>query len=146
MVIHAGIDGFSRLPVYCHCSNNNRAETVLSLFMEAVEMYGLPSRVRCGENTQVGMYMLTHPLRGTDRGSIICGRSQRVERYWRDLFSGCTSLFYDLFYHLEDAGILDIYTFGAYIYLPLINYSLSNFTAAWSNHPMSSMRGMSPLA
>ena len=63
-MIHGAIDGFSRLPVYCHCSSNNRADTVLALFIDAVSRFGLPSRVRCdrgGENTMVGSYMLNHP-------------------------------------------------------------------------------------
>ena len=58
-VIHAGIDGYSRLPVYCHCSTDNRAQAVLQLFQGAVDMYGLPSRVRCDrgvENYDVGYY------------------------------------------------------------------------------------------
>ena len=154
-MIHAGIDGYSRLPVYCHCSSNNEAQTVLSHFLSAVDTFGLPSRVRCdrgGENTLVGYYMLSHPLRGTDRGSIICGRSvhnQRIEQFWRDVFIGCVSLFYHLFYHLEDAGILNnddpvhIWCLH-FIYLPFINSSLANFVDAWSFHPMSSANGLSP--
>ena len=35
MVIHAGIDGYSRLAVCC-CSTNNLASTMLALFREAV--------------------------------------------------------------------------------------------------------------
>lgn len=31
-VIHVGIDGFSRLIIYCQCSNINRSQTVLTLF------------------------------------------------------------------------------------------------------------------
>lgn len=38
--MHAGIDGFSRVPVYLQCSNNNRAETVLKLFQVAVSEWG----------------------------------------------------------------------------------------------------------
>ena len=30
-VIHAGIDGYSRMVVFIHCSTNNRAETKLLL-------------------------------------------------------------------------------------------------------------------
>jgi hypothetical protein len=105
-VTHAGVDGFSRIPVFCSCSDNNRSDTVLQLFTQAVEKYGLPSRVRCDrgtENYSVAYFMLEHPLRGPDRGSIIAGRSvhnQRVERFWRDLFVSCVSVFYHLFYHL----------------------------------------------
>ena len=70
--------------VYLCASTNNRASTVHSLFMEAVERFGLPSRVRCdegGENVMVSRHMLHY--RGTDWGSMITGTSvhnQRIER------------------------------------------------------------------
>lgn len=37
MVIHGGIDGFSRCIVYLQCSHNNKADTVLNLFVEATQ-------------------------------------------------------------------------------------------------------------
>ena len=98
LVIHAGIDGYSRMVVFIHCSTNNRAETVLNLFESAVHAYGLPSRVRTdkgGENVRIAEFMLNHPLRGPGRGSHLTGRSvhnQRIERFWRDLFTACTCL------------------------------------------------------
>ena len=45
IVVHGGIDGYSRLPIFIKASNNNRADTVLQCFLNAVEKYGLPSRV-----------------------------------------------------------------------------------------------------
>ena len=99
LIVHGGIDGYSRMITYLHCSSNNRSETVLSLFEEATHRLGLPSRVRCDmgvENRAVSMYMLSHPLRGPNRNSVLVGRSvhnQRIERLWRDVFSGVLSLF-----------------------------------------------------
>ena len=69
-------------------SNNNKAETVLSAFTNAVETYGLPSRVRAdkgGENVQVAWFMLNHPQRGPGQGSFITGQLLNTihEAYWR---------------------------------------------------------------
>ena len=75
IVIHAFIDGFSRFVTGVRASNNNRAETVLSLFLDIIEEHGLPSRVRGDhgtENLHVAAYM--EVARGLGRGSYIWGR------------------------------------------------------------------------
>ena len=58
---HAGVDSFSRLIVFMHCSDNNRSSTVYKYFLEAMRKYGLPSRVRTDqgrENIMVAQHML----------------------------------------------------------------------------------------
>lgn len=56
MVVHGGIDGYSRMIIYLACSTNNKSLTVQKLFKEATEKFGVPSRVRSdkdGENVLV---------------------------------------------------------------------------------------------
>lgn len=153
--MHGAVDGYLRIPVYLCCSNNNRAETVLRLFKDAVDVYGLPSRIpsdKGGENRAVSMFMLTHPLRGPGRGSVIVGKSvhnQRIERMWRDVFQGVLGLYRDLFYHLELLSLLDpcsdvdIFSLH-YVFLPRINNSLKEWSEAWMKHPIRSENGLSP--
>lgn len=45
VVIHGGIDGYSRLLMFLKASTNNRADTMLHVFEEGVVEFGLPSRV-----------------------------------------------------------------------------------------------------
>lgn len=59
MVIHGGIDGFSRLIVYLRCSFNNRADTVFNLFVSACNDVGIPAHVRSdrgSENVLVAIF------------------------------------------------------------------------------------------
>ncbi len=147
------MDGYSRLSLYLHCSDNNRASTVYASFLKAVQKYGLPSRVRSdegGENTLVGRHMIE--CRGEDRGSMIVGSSvhnQRIERFWRDMHRCVTQLYYRLFYHLEYEGLLDnlnekhLYALHA-VYMPRINKSLTEFGDGWNNHSIRTEHGKTP--
>ena len=156
MVIHGGIDGYSRLITYLRVSSNNCASTVLSAFSAAVEEYGTPSRIRIdkgGENALVSLYMIEHPERGPDRHSVIAGRSvhnQRIERLWRDLYSGCVCLFYNFFYFLEEIGLLDVSsTLDLYalhfVFLPVIQTQLCIFQDGWANHSLRTERYRTPF-
>ena len=155
IVVHGGIDGYSRLPVYLHASTDNKADTVLNCFQSAVQLHGLPSRVRCdkgGENVKVSQFMLSHPLRGPGRNSCITGRSvhnQRIERFWRELYPACIAIYYTLFWSLEDSELLnrddqiDLFCLH-YVFLPRINHSLHNFREAYSHHPLRTAYSRSP--
>ena len=69
--------------MYLSCQDNNRADTVFELFVNAVELLGLPSWVctdRGGENVDMATFMLRHPLRGSGKGSFITGQSVYNQR------------------------------------------------------------------
>ena len=154
LITHVCIDGKTRLIVYASCCNNNKADTVLSLFQNGVEKWGLPSRVRCDygmENFYVGQYMIEH--RGEGRGSIITGSSvhnSRVERAHRDVYSGVLAFYARIFEAMEDESILDIsddvHLFSLHhVYSPRINRSLEEFIQQMNNHPVSTENNQSPL-
>ena len=83
---------------------------------------------------------------------MITGRSthsQRIERLWRDVFEGVLSLYYQLFYFIEDQGILDplnnIHIAALHhVYLPRINEKLELWRNTWARHRVRTIRS-SPL-
>ena len=153
IVIHGGIDGYSRKIVYLGASDNNRSDTVLKHFQSATLFYGWPLRVRSdygGENVDVARCMIN--ARGPGHQSHMAGASvhnQRIERLWRDTFRCVCHLYYSLFYEMETCDLLnptdeiDIFCLH-YVYIPRINFQLNTFMHTWNNHPMRTEHGMSP--
>ncbi|XP_071822158.1 uncharacterized protein [Apostichopus japonicus] len=155
-VIHGGIDGYSRISVFLRCASNNRAETMLSSFQRGVLDFGLPAKVRSdkgGENVLVCSFMMNHPLRGPESKPFITGRSvhnQRIERLWRDVFTGCASTYYTLFSKLEDDGQLDIaddidLMALHLVFLPIINDHLGIFQRSHMHHKIRTANNKTPL-
>ncbi|KAA0706662.1 hypothetical protein E1301_Tti014012 [Triplophysa tibetana] len=154
LVIHGAIDGYSRLITYLNCNANNRAATVLTQFLKATCVYGLPSRVRSdhgGENTQVALFM--NVVHGVEHRSHITGESvhnQRIERLWRDVFLHVLHSFYNEFYSLEDNGTLDpandVHKLSLHlVYLPEIQSRLSRFREAWNHHCLRTEHNRTPF-
>ena len=75
IVLHAFVDGYSRFVTGIRASNNNRAETVYKLFLDLIDIHGLPSRIR-GDHGIENLIVATHmeAVRGVARGSYIWGR------------------------------------------------------------------------
>ena len=55
IVIHGPIDGHSRIIMNLQCNNNNLAGTVLHLFLDAISIHSLLSRVRADFGVKILM-------------------------------------------------------------------------------------------
>jgi len=152
-VIHGCIDGFSRLVIYLHCCDNNFSHTVRQLFENSVQQFYWPRRVRSDqgmENIEVARVMLRKY--GTSSKPFITGLSvhnQRIERLWKDVINYVVGYFRDLFYEMEDNGILDpndevdlisLY----YAFNSKINKSLTCFICNWNNHALRTESSQTP--
>ena len=128
IVLHGGIDGYSRLIVYLQASTDNKAQTVLKQFKEAVTKYNLPSRVRSDqglENAEVVRFMVVMVV-----GASV--HNQRIERLWRDVNRVLVSRFLNIFLYLEYIQWLDpdneIHLMALHAtYIPLINLAIEQF-------------------
>lgn len=76
IIIHGFIDGYSRFVTGIRANDNNRATTVLAVFLEeVVTHHGTPRRVRGDhgtENVRVAEWM--EALYGQEHGAYIWGR------------------------------------------------------------------------
>ena len=126
----------------------------MSLFLGGVENFGLPLRVRCDhgmENICVAQFMLER--RGLNSRSVITGVSvhnQRIERLWAELNRVVCRHFINIFYFMEEHGILDslneLHLFCQhYVYLPRILRAVTELINQWNNHGLSTKGGATPL-
>ncbi|XDV11230.1 hypothetical protein PO909_000223 [Leuciscus waleckii] len=152
-VIHGAIDGHSQLITYLNCNTDNCASTVLSQFIQATCLYGLPSRVRSdhgGENLQVALFM--NLVQGLQRRSHITGESvhnQRIEGLWRDVFLHVLQSIYSMFYSLEDSELLDpsndLHKVSlSVVFLPQIQARLQHLKEAWNHHALRTENNKTP--
>ena len=154
IVLHHGIDGYSRIVVFAPLSTNNKAITVGDLFKAAIQQYGCPTRVRTdygGENVEVWRHMVS--VHGEDTKPVIAGSSvhnQRIERHNRIVNEQVIAQFKNMFYQLERESVLDpsndtdLFCLH-HVFLPILNKSLREFIAAHNNHKISTEENKTPV-
>ncbi|KAK1223937.1 hypothetical protein PQX77_013176 [Marasmius sp. AFHP31] len=143
IVIHGFVDGHSRMVTGIRASDNNRPDTVVTLFHRARLVHGTPSRIRGDhgtENLHVAEWMEANF--GVERGSYIWGRSVhniRIERLWRDVTRGFGAKWKVFFQDLEimadlrpnwDAHIWLLH----YLFLDAINEDAIEWAETWNHH------------
>ena len=151
IVVHGGIDGYTRMIVHLGCSTNNQATTVYRLFIAAAERFGLPSRVRSdfvGENILVARHMIRN--KGIHRGSFITGSSTQD---WETLgwyAPKCDILvlsFVLLFGAARKARSFEwnppLFALH-YVYVARLNHALKVFQDGWNHHGISTQNHFSP--
>ncbi|KAG8810735.1 hypothetical protein FRC19_004350 [Serendipita sp. 401] len=145
IVIHCFIDGFSRLVVGIQATDNNRAETVLQLFHNAIHQFGRPSRIRGDYGVEnVAVAEDQERAQGFGRGSYIYGPSKansRIERLWVDVGKGFARKWANLFRDLEQSHGLNVDLESHlwllhYLFLASINQDAVDWGIAWNNHGM----------
>ena len=91
-------------------------------------------------------------MNGDHRHSHVTGRSVyniRTERLWRDVFIQVCHKYYNLFYEMEDEGMLDVenvhHVFAIQkVYLPIINKELETNRQGYNKHKLPTENGQSP--
>ncbi|RHZ82501.1 hypothetical protein Glove_109g51 [Diversispora epigaea] len=115
-VIYGAIDGYSRIITYLHCNTNNQARTVLRYFLNTIENYGIPSRVRGdhrGENVDVAEWMLIN--RGLDHE----------------------------FYNMNIDNEIDLFCLH-YVFQSRIEVALKEFICSWNNYKLQTESNFTP--
>jgi hypothetical protein len=155
--VQGGVDGYSRFITFMKVNSNNKSDSMLAAFKNGVEMYGLPSRIRCdhgGENLGIAGYMFDK--RGLGRNSVVTGpsvRNVRIERMWLECRRAVLLTYQNIFQYMEEKGWLDIAN-PLHIYLLHVIYrrriqnTLDTWVRFWNTHTIEGQktRNCSPIA
>lgn len=127
---------------------------MVGLFENSVSSFYWPQRVRSDHGMEnIGVARLMLGKFGIDSKPFITGPSvhnQRIERMWKDVLTYVVKHHRDLFYSLEDEGLLDpldaIHLYALeYVFVPRINRDLHRFIESWNNHPMRTVFSKTPI-
>ncbi|KAF7987119.1 hypothetical protein HWV62_321 [Athelia sp. TMB] len=150
IVIHGMVDGFSRTVVAMRASSNNRASTVLDVFLEAAGIWGYPSRMRGdrgGENIDLATFLIMR--NGPNRASFMWGS---IERMWVEVGTQFARRWRAFFTRLEHLHRLNVQNPAHLwllinLFLDALNEDCKSFQEQWNSHPMrgSTTNDKSPL-
>ena len=127
------------MKTYLQRNNNNLVATVPHLFIDAISIHGLPSRVEADfgvKNADVARFMLDCPECGINRGGFIERTyiyNQRIERLWNEVIMRVVRHFRNIFFFLENEGFVhllnEVHVFALrYIDIPRIKKTLKEFS------------------
>ncbi len=94
--------------------------------------------------------MLKHSVHDNPMLTGSSTHNQRIERLWRDVYRCVVSVYYQLFYYLEECGKLDplsdkdLYCLHL-VYQPKINETLATFMEGWNCHSLSTEHNLTPV-